>query len=318
MLEHRERGGSGAARRSDVAAQRRGRSRAFAAHKFRRALDRAAGQAHRQLRRQAQSLGRGGERLGEGEHIGRARARDRCHRVDRALVLKPEERPDCAEQARAPAPLLRVDVRVGESRGDAPADCSRRIGHRPHDRPRLRKPRHQVGDGLARDDRQQERPFGRERGDLWRDLIEALRLDREHEHLRRGRNGRVERNAAARGERSDLGRRIGLENGQRRSREAGVEPALPHRSAHLASPDQDEARRPLGHLFSPVRFRRVRGKHLLDCRIFASVGSFRQTTSKLGWTQPAGFAKRFVAKPGSGTSRRVARGFVNSSGAYAR
>ncbi len=154
LLEHGERRGSGAAGRSDVAAQRRGRGRTFAAHEFGGALDGAAGQARRQLRRQAQSLGRGGERLGEGEHVGRTGAGDRCHRVDQLLVLEPVEPPDGAQQALAPAPLLRVDVRVGESRGDAPADCSRRIGHRPHDRARLRKPRHQIGDRLARDDRQ--------------------------------------------------------------------------------------------------------------------------------------------------------------------
>src|SRR5580693_1469872 len=50
LCENGERGGCGAARRSDVLAQRRGRGRAFAAHELRRALNRASSQTHRQLR----------------------------------------------------------------------------------------------------------------------------------------------------------------------------------------------------------------------------------------------------------------------------
>ena len=52
-----------------------------------------------------------------------------------------------------------------------------------------------------------------------------------------------------------LGSRIVSDDGG----EAGVEPALRHRSPHLARPDQDEARRPFGHRSASIRVRRAAG-----------------------------------------------------------
>ena len=99
-----------------------------------------------------------------------------------------------------------------------------------------------VADGLARHDRKNERRLADERSHARACGIERLRLDGEHQHVRRRQRGRrrIEPDAGAGTEGGEFGRRIGIEHGDAAAFEPECEPALQHRAAHLAGADQHE------------------------------------------------------------------------------
>ena len=84
-----ERRGGGAAGRGDVLAQLAGADAGLAVQQLARALDRRARELHRQIGGQAEFFARLRHRLDEREHIGRAGAGERRHRVDQRLVGEP-------------------------------------------------------------------------------------------------------------------------------------------------------------------------------------------------------------------------------------
>ena len=163
---------------------------------------------HRKLGRQAELFRGGRQRLRQREHVGWP-APEIAVTASIAGSSPSQKNADRAKQTLGPAPLLRVHLRAGEGRGDAPSDRGGGVRHRADDRPGPRKARLKVGDGLAGQNRENERPRVGEGRDPRSNLVEALRFHRKHKHVRRRRFRGVERDAARRRERGDLSDGLG-------------------------------------------------------------------------------------------------------------
>ena len=145
--------------------------------------------------------------LGQQEHIGRPRARQRGHGVHQRLVHDPFHRAHSGEQ-RVDERALRIrHARIGDGDGDAAADRRRRVRHGAHERG-AGQGVGEKGERAPGHDGDDHGGGAHERGERRRDLGRDLRLDRDHHRgdLADRGGGRVQPQArAASAATSDVG-----------------------------------------------------------------------------------------------------------------
>ena len=148
-------------------------------------------EAIRQIFRQAGFDAGCGKAFDEQEHVGRAAAGNRGHRIEQPLIVDPGHLPHGLQQFLTDRALGDRHVRIRAGNRDAASDRGRRVRHGAHDGGARAQVTREAGDGLPGRDRQHRRAVLRKTPVLRRDLVQPLRLDGEDHHVGReaGRQG---------------------------------------------------------------------------------------------------------------------------------
>ncbi|CCD01672.1 protein of unknown function (plasmid) [Azospirillum baldaniorum] len=222
-----------------------GRRLTGGAHQRARPFDRGAGQPFRHVGGQPHLHPGAGQAFHEIEDIGGAGAGQRRGGVDQSLVGQPLQAPDRGQQGLGARLPIRRAARLGHRDGGAAPDRRRKVRHRPHHAARRREQAAQVGQRLARHDRQHQRVRRQSRLHARRGALHHLRLDRDHQGIDcggidRGAVRRFQTDAGPRGQFDQIRRGAGVGDRNGGGRHALRQPAAQHGAAHASGTQQKD------------------------------------------------------------------------------